>query len=317
MSEAHVYKGSPGERIVRHTLARTSNPLRTAQILVKITHSGICGTDEHYKTQDIVLGHESVVVVEAVGDRVGWGYCHGSCKACSQCEGGKQLYCNLRQLYGSTSTDQGSLASNAIWDADDFLFLIPDSITSAVAAPLICTGAAVYSALSAVQVRWSDRVGVIGIGELEHLVIQFTAKMRCQVVTFSSSLNKQADAMAFGTTEFHCLTPPDGNEMKEHPEPVDYLLLAAAQQPDWNKTIPLAEGLRMPYMELVMNAISIRGSLPAPPRLHQETLRFAASHKVLPLDQTFSFTEDGINNAMEKLRLGKIRYRAVVAREKR
>lgn len=71
----------------------------------------------------------------------------------------------------------------------------------------------------------------------------------------------------------------------------------------------------MPYMDLVMNAISIRGSLSAPPALHREMLQFASFHKVKPLIETFTFMEQRINDAMEKLRQGKMRYRGVIACE--
>lgn len=40
------------------------------QVLVGITHSGLCGTDEHYVQQPMVLGHEGVGIVEAVGESV-------------------------------------------------------------------------------------------------------------------------------------------------------------------------------------------------------------------------------------------------------
>jgi len=56
--------------------------------LVKITHSGICGTDEHFKHVDMVLGHEGIGTVQEIGERVsqfkvgdvvGWGYVHKTC----------------------------------------------------------------------------------------------------------------------------------------------------------------------------------------------------------------------------------------------
>lgn len=167
----------------------------------------------------------------------------------------------------------------------------------------------------------------MGIGGLGHLAIQFAARMGCEVVAFSNSPNKQKDAMALGAAEFRCLSA-EGAEGKSSLQPVDYMLLAAAQQPDWKAIIPLVRRggtivamtvdmgeLRVPYMDLVMNGIAIRGSLPAPPRLQCEMLRFAAFHKILPTVQIFDFTEDGINEAMERLRQGKIRYCAVVARD--
>ncbi len=51
------------------------------EVLVKVTHSGVCGTDAHDRTSGCGLGHEGVGFVEKVGDsvtavkvgdRVGW-----------------------------------------------------------------------------------------------------------------------------------------------------------------------------------------------------------------------------------------------------
>lgn len=70
MSANIVYKGSPTGKVLRHETSGPHIAPVNRQVLVKITHSGLCGTDEHYKTQDMVLGHEGVGVVEAVGDAV-------------------------------------------------------------------------------------------------------------------------------------------------------------------------------------------------------------------------------------------------------
>lgn len=66
-----VYKGSANGKVVEHHEVSTyKDILKPDQVFVKITHSGLCGTDEHYKTQDMVLGHEGVGVVERVGGAV-------------------------------------------------------------------------------------------------------------------------------------------------------------------------------------------------------------------------------------------------------
>lgn len=44
--------------------------LQPSEVLVEILHSGVCGTDEHYKHTDMTLGHEGVGVVRAVGSEV-------------------------------------------------------------------------------------------------------------------------------------------------------------------------------------------------------------------------------------------------------
>ncbi|BEI87263.1 hypothetical protein CcaverHIS002_0706090 [Cutaneotrichosporon cavernicola] len=330
MSSITVFKGSASGKVVQHKATTILEP-QGKQVLIEVTHSGICGTDEHYRKQDMVLGHEGVGIIRAVGpsvktlkkgDRVGWGYCHGSCGSCRECDRGQQLYCDERQLYGSTNLDQGSFSTHAMWD-DEFVFGIPDAISSEEAAPLMCAGAAVYSGLKSGNIGWNSRVGILGFGGLGHLALQFAAKMGCEVVVLSHSSSKEKDARSLGASEFHTLSSIDSDKFK----PVDCLLLSGAQQPDWNKVVPLVRRggsimamtvdmseLNVPYMLLVMNAIAIRGSLPTPPVLHREMLDFAAFHGIRPIVQSFPFTEEGINEALERLGKGEIRYRAVVAR---
>ncbi|KAI8228961.1 Alcohol dehydrogenase zinc-binding domain protein [Colletotrichum sp. SAR 10_96] len=287
MSTTTVYKGSANGKVVEHHLTTDKDSLKPDQVLVKITHSGLCGTDEHYKTQDMVLGHEGVGVVERVGGAV------------------KDLKMN-----------------------QSFLFKVPDSISSAQAAPLMCAGAAVYSALKAAQIHHGSRVGVLGVGGLDHLAVQFAEQMGGHVVAMSHSPGKEADSRRFGASEFVCLSGAKCGSNSEGLKLLDVTMLAGSQQPDWKAIIPMLrrggaifamtvdpEDLKVSYMDLVMNAISVRGSLPCSPPLHQEMLEFAAVHKVLPVIESFTFTENGINGAIEKLRNGKMRYRGVVSRD--
>ena len=56
-----VFRGSESGNIVRSNVHHA--PLTGDQVLVKITHSGLCGTDEHFRHSDQVLGHEGVGTV--------------------------------------------------------------------------------------------------------------------------------------------------------------------------------------------------------------------------------------------------------------
>lgn len=190
---------------------------------------------------------------------------------------------------------------------------------------MMCAGAAVYSAIYRAGIRWSDRVGVYGLGGLGHMAVQFAAKMGCTVIVYSHSATKESEAYRLGATEFYDFS--SSTETSQPPQALDCLLLTGAQQPDWSRVIPLIRRggtisamtvdpieLRLPYMDLVMNAVQIQGSLPAAPRLHREMLAFAARQGIAPIIETFSFDEEGINMAMEKLRSGKMRYRGVIER---
>lgn len=48
-----------------------------------------------------------------------------------------------------------------------------------------------------------ERVGIIGIGGLGHLAIQFAAKMGCDVAVFSSTEDKREEALKLGASEFY------------------------------------------------------------------------------------------------------------------
>jgi len=91
-----VYKGSKEGKVYKST---TTRELRPDEVLIKITHSGLCGTDEHYKCRDQVLGHEGAGTIEEVGnavqryvkgDSVGFGYVHSTCGHCKQCLTGRE-----------------------------------------------------------------------------------------------------------------------------------------------------------------------------------------------------------------------------------
>ena len=70
------------------------------------------------------------------------------------------------------------------------------------AAPMMCAGITVFAPMVRHGLRPTDRVGVLGIGALGHLAIQFAAKMGCEVVAFSGSESKREEAMRFGANEF-------------------------------------------------------------------------------------------------------------------
>ena len=67
MVKFKVYKGSESGDIVESMTKRDVLP---DEVLIKVTHSGVCGTDVHWKTTDMALGHEAAGVVESVGSGV-------------------------------------------------------------------------------------------------------------------------------------------------------------------------------------------------------------------------------------------------------
>ncbi|KAI0140037.1 GroES-like protein [Hypoxylon sp. NC0597] len=278
----------------------------------------------------MVLGHEGVGVVEEIGpeckylkkgDRVGWGYEHDCCGHCQQCLSGAETYCPERVMYVYANRDQGSFASHAIW-REAFLFKIPDEISDEDAAPLQCGGATVFNALHAYNALPTETVGIIGVGGLGHLAIQFAAKMGCRVVVLSSTESKKEEAMRLGAHEF--IATKGKKELKVS-QPMNRLLVTTSALPNWDQIIPiLAPGatihpltvvggnFEIPYFPLLANAIAIQASVVAPRYIHRRMLEFAALHKIKPVVQTFPMTEAGILEAMDKLEKGEIYFRAVL-----
>ncbi|KAH8666991.1 chaperonin 10-like protein [Xylariales sp. PMI_506] len=319
-----VFKGAE-DGVLRQATTVKSDQLVGDQVLIKVTASGICGTD-------MVLGHEGVGVVQEVGpdvtyvkkgDRVGWGYNMDSCGHCLHCLRGEEIFCHERALYGDANLDQGSFASHAIWRAA-FLHKIPDELDDIIAAPLQCAGATVFTALH--DVKPNETVGIMGVGGLGHLAIQFAAKMGCRVVVLSNSQSKRDEAISLGAHRF--ISVESANPKDTNWWPLDRLLVTTSAQPQWDLLLPLmaplsriyplsvsSGDLQIPYMPLILQGITIHGSLVATRAVHREMLEFAAVHKVKPITETFPMTLEGIKAAMDRLESGKIHFRAVLLAE--
>ncbi|KAJ6498874.1 chaperonin 10-like protein [Mycena sanguinolenta] len=325
--EFTVFKGSQVGGIVEGTTRRAA-PTGT-QVLVKVTHSGICGSDEHYRFVDMVLGHEGVGIVQQIGDQVtqfrvgdivGWGITQKTCGVCEQCLLGHDQYCATRDRYGVTNLDQGSHGSHAIWE-QAFLFHVPPGLAPEHAAPLMCGGATVFEVIETYNIRPTDRVGVIGVGGLGHLAIQFLAKMGATVVVFSHTDSKRGDAMRLGASEFYAT---NGVERFDMPL-LDHLMVTTSSLPDWTPFLGIMKpkgsiypltvspgDLSMPSMAVVSGGLRVQGSLIAARSVHKRMLEFAAHNHVAPVIEKFPLSRNGVEEGMRRLREGKMRYRGVL-----
>lgn len=98
-----VLCGSPEGTIVEKV---TTRRLGDNDVFIETTHSGLCGTDEHFLHRDQALGHEGVGVVKhigssvtsvKVGDRVGFGFIRRVCGRCDNCLSGMLIIPRFRE----------------------------------------------------------------------------------------------------------------------------------------------------------------------------------------------------------------------------
>jgi alcohol/geraniol dehydrogenase (NADP+) len=311
-----------------------SGALGPDEVDIDVTHCGVCHTDLHLMDNDFgvtaypfVPGHEAVGVVKAIGSgvthltpgqRVGVGWQRGTCGECEWCGSGLQNLCAKSRP--TCLAGYGGFAKSLRVDSY-FGIPIPDGLDSAVAAPMLCAGITVYSPLRR-YLRPANRVGIVGIGGLGHLAIQFARAMGAEVTAISTTQDKAAEAIKFGAHHFVASTDPE--QMKKLAGSLDLLVDTATANLDWsaylatlrpNGVFCIVGGpqgpIVLPVLQMIFGQFTFAASVIGPPVQIEEMFRFAALHdirtavEVVPMDQ--------VNSAMDKVRSNKARYRMVLA----
>ena len=226
--------------------------------------------------------------------------------------------------FGLANSDQGSFSTGAVWDSR-FVFKIPESMASEDAAPLMCGGWTVWNALIGYNVKPTDHIGIIGIGGLGHLAIQFANKLGCEVTAFSGTESKKTEALSLGA--HHFVATKDAKELKVA-RPLNQLIITTNMHIDWALYHPLLAGratvfplqipenmgdpLSVPHMPFLIKSINVIYSTNGRHDEYDSLLAFAALHKIKPIVEKFPMTTDGIEMCIKKLESGKMRYRGVL-----
>lgn len=312
-------------------------PLKNEEIEVKVTHNGLCHTDIHMRDDDwgvskfpLVAGHEVVGIVTEVGkdvtklqpgDRVGLGWIRNSCRECYYCLQGEENVCK-QGFTGLIVGNHGGFADR-VRSVADFAYKIPDALDSASAAPLLCAGITVYTPLRTYIKYPGMKVGIVGIGGLGHLAIKFARAMGAEVIVFSSSADKATEAKEFGA---HHFCQWESKEAKDLTGSLDLLLSTSSAALDWDFAFSLlanngilcflgipVSSINVPLIPLIFGQKSVVGSVVGGRRFMQEMLDFAAINQIKPQIETMPLTQ--INEAMERVLSGKVRYRIVLESE--
>lgn len=301
---------------------------------VKISHCGICHSDAHLVDNDwgisqypLVPGHEIVGTVSAMGSsvkhlkagqRVGIGWQCSSCMSCEWCISGKEKLC--AEIGGTCLGNHGGFA-NAIVVDGRFAFALPDDLESENAAPLLCGGITVFAPLIHFGIRPTMKVGVIGVGGLGHLALQFYKAWGCEVTAFSTTSEKEKEAKDFGA--HRVLNSKNSETLKANAATLDFIISTAPGDLDWGAYLDVLrpEGkicvvgvpqnpISIPAFPLIAGQKTVCGS-PIGGRNDIETmLAFAARHGVKARTESFAMSE--VNPAMDRVRNNQARYRVVL-----
>jgi uncharacterized zinc-type alcohol dehydrogenase-like protein len=315
-----------------------AGPLGHNEVDVAVTHCGICHTDVGMIDNDfgvssypVVAGHEIVGTVAAlgtnvdrkrlrVGQRVGVGAISGSCMSCEWCEGGKQNVCPSR-VDTVMRGHLGGFASHVRASNWRFAHLIPDAIASEHAGPLLCAGTTVFAPLLRNSVMPTDRVAVVGIGGLGHLAVQYLAKWGCEVTAMSSSRDKEAEARELGAAHF--IATRNTDDLKSAARSFDFIISTVSADLPWDEYLGALRPqgklciVGVPESSIAVSVFSllpaekvIMGGIPGSLVETAQMLAFTARHGIKPIVETFPMTD--VNRALEHVRQGKARYRAVL-----
>jgi alcohol/geraniol dehydrogenase (NADP+) len=304
------------------------------EVEIKVSHCGLCHSDLSMLDNDwgmsqypFVPGHEVTGTVVALGEgakalkigqRVGLGWFAHSCLACPECLSGQQNLCANAQ--GTIVGRHGGFADRvrAQWT---WVRPLPEALDLAKAGPLLCGGTTVFAPFLIHDLSSTARVGIIGIGGLGHMALQFANKWGCEVHAFTTSDSKEAEARQLGAHYVHN-TKQDGALKKlarsldliistiNAPQDVSAFLDTLAPNGCFHNVGAVLKPLEVPAFSLILGQKSVSGSPTGSPTAIDYMLEFSARHSVAPVVESFPMSK--VNDALERLRSGKARYRVVL-----
>lgn len=258
-----------------------------------------------------------------IGTRVaspGRGY--NPCGECFECRDpgndyeGYSFFCPRSVSNGSSK--HGGFAEYVVVDARQVVPL-PDGLSAVDAAPLMCAGVTIYSALKRCNLSPGQRVGIIGCGGgLGHLGLQFAEAMGLRVtgvdaapgaLELAKSLGTKAHIVDARATPAEDLVRHIGKEDGKT-DRADFGLDAVLILPDTQKSFDygttllrnhglcivvsfLERGFQVSASDLVFRDLTIRGTMLGTHETLRETVEFAAKHNIKSVKQTFALNKLG------------------------
>jgi uncharacterized zinc-type alcohol dehydrogenase-like protein len=167
-------------------------------------------------------------------------------------------------------------------------------------------------------------VGVVGIGGLGHLALQFLNKWGCEVTAFTSSESKAREAAGLGAHK--TIDSRSDAALDDAAGTFDMILSTVNASLNWEKYIAalaprgrlhtvgaVLEPIPVAAFPMIVGQRSISGSPLGSPATTATMLDFCARHGIETVTEHFPMSR--VNDAIEHLRSGQARYRVVLDRE--
>ena len=323
-------------------LESPGSPLRLAElpqpacgaddILLRVHACGVCRTDLHIVDGELtapklplIPGHEIVGSVVAtgknvtrftIGQRVGVPWLGRTCGHCRYCTSGRENLCDEARFTGYTLN--GGYAEYTVAD-QRYCFAIPENYGDAEAAPLLCAGLIGYRALSAAGD--AQRIGIYGFGAAAHIIAQVARWQGRKVYAFTRPGDAAGQLFA---RELGAAWAGDSNAPPPEPldaailfAPVGALIPEALRHTAKGGTVVCA-GIHMsdipgfPYA-ILWGERKVCSIANLTRRDGEEFMRIAPQAKVKTEIETFRLEQ--ANEALSRLRIGRIRGAAVLVME--
>ncbi|MEK7725234.1 MAG: NAD(P)-dependent alcohol dehydrogenase [Acidobacteriota bacterium] len=301
---------------------------------IKVHSCGICHSDLSMLNNDwgmsaypFVGGHEAVGEIVAVGknvkglqvgDKVGLGWNSETCGFCEQCVAGYQINCPT--LEGTIVGRHGGFADRVRchWQ---WAIKLPETMDMLKAGPLFCGGITVFNPFVQDNIRPTDKVGVVGIGGLGHLALQFADKWGCEVTAFTSDLSKTDELKKLGAD--YIVDSRSEEELTKLVGKFDMILVTVNVSLNWQAYMKalapkgklhmvgaVLEPMPIGAFSLIMHQKSLTGTATGSPQVVAKMLEFCARHNIETVTEVYKMSQ--INKAFEHLESGKARYRIVL-----
>ena len=305
------------------------------QVRIRVEACGVCHSDsatvEGLFPIDWprVPGHEAVGRIDAlgpgvqgwaVGQRVGVGFLGGSCGYCEFCRNGDLVNCRNQEFTGVHS--DGGYAEVMIAKATG-LMRIPDDLSSAGAAPLLCAGLTTFSALRNAPAKAGELVAVLGIGGLGHLGVQYARHMGFEVAAIGRGTESAELAKKLGAHHYIDSAASDPAAALQALGGAKVILITASGGKTLAATfkglrpggvsIDLGVGpepIEITSMDLIFGERKVAGSLTGNPATGDATLRFSALSGVSAMIETVPLEQAA--EAYARMMEGKARFRIVL-----